>query len=67
MKALEMKNDAHLEGNIYRNEWNKGVKKDNVNISRLDDWAECGALNAVMMVGWIDSDIEKMMDSDLDL
>lgn len=29
----------------------KEWKKDNVNISGLDDWVECDVLNAVMMVG----------------
>lgn len=51
VKAVAMKNNARLEGNIYRNEQNKGVK-DGVKVSRTMT-GECGALTAVRMVGWM--------------
>lgn len=51
VKAVEMKNNAHLEGNIYRNEQNKGVRERWSQDFKVNDCGECGALTAVMMVG----------------
>lgn len=59
VKAVEMKNNAHLEGNIYRNEQNKGVRERWSQGFTDDDCGECGAWTAVMMVGWIDSKVEE--------